>query len=244
MESNSGKMLVDPDSYAAEMERRFQETAGTSKWYGVYQARKAAFEARKQAAVSQAAAPLRPISTSPPRPIAAPARRSTYVVENSHAESEAARTPKAMSPSWPEELARSARKAALVAKRKAAEKKAAEKKAAEQKGAEKAASAKKVAEKKATVGVSASSPEVIIDSDSDGAEVMLSAWQPRKKSPLRRSRLRAALLSVTRRLSMKHPRLLQERQSYLRRQLFRRQVRQRAIHQLQRTLRVTPAAQM
>jgi hypothetical protein len=185
MESNSGKMLVDPDSYAAEMERRFQETAGTSKWYGVYQARKAAFEARKQAAVSQAAAPLRPISTSPPRPIAAPARRSTYVVENSHAESEAARTPKAMSPSWPEELARSARKAALVAKRKAAEKKAAEKKAAEQKGSEKAASAKKVAEKKDTgspKGVSASSPEVVIDSDSDGAEVMFSAWQPRKKA--------------------------------------------------------------
>jgi hypothetical protein len=90
-----------------------------------------------------------------------------------------------MSPSWPEELAGSARKAALVAERKAAEKKTAEKKAAEQKGAEKAASAKKVAEKKATVGVSASSPEVIIDSDSDGAEVMLSAWQPRKK-PIKR----------------------------------------------------------
>ena len=171
MGSNSGKRLLDPDAYAAEMERRFQETSGTSKWYGVYQARKAAFEARKQAAASQAAqtaAPPRPIFTSSPGPIAAPARRSTYVVENSPAESEAAVTPKAMSPSWPEELAGSARKAALVAERKAAEKKAAEKKAAEQKGAEKAASV--------------SSPEVFIDSDSDGAEVMFSAWQPRKKA--------------------------------------------------------------
>jgi hypothetical protein len=174
MEPNPRKMLVDRDAYAAEMDRRFQETRGTSKWYALYEGRKAAFDARQQAA-----APPRSISTPSPGAITAPARRSTYIVENSPAESEAAVTPKAMSPSWPEELAGSARKAALVAERKAAEKKAAEKKAAE-----KTASEKKTAEKKATVsprGLSASSPEIIIDSDSDGAEVMLSAWQPRKK---------------------------------------------------------------
>ena len=103
MDANTGKMLVDRAAYAAEMERRFKETASTSKWYGEYQARKAASDARKRAAEIAAAAE----STSSPEVITAPVIRTASVAEKNTAEktsaaSEAAVIPRANSASSPE----------------------------------------------------------------------------------------------------------------------------------------------
>jgi hypothetical protein len=97
MDANAGKKSVDPilyHAYAAEMERKFKETASSSKWYAEYQARarKAAAVAKEKAAEQKAA-------------------------EKKAVESEAAMTLKVLSAS-PEVAAGSTRKAAPIAGKK------------------------------------------------------------------------------------------------------------------------------